>query len=309
MLVPLAAAPAPAAGTGSVSLTAVGVAASEPFDSLAISGTTNTTLAEGWYLRETGRALRTTTSTPRAPAPARAATSTASVLRPARNVRFGGLQSGSLNPTVGAAFTNNTGTAITRLDIAYTGEQWRLGALAKRGYASLADPTAWTSSTASMRPASPTARGRTSTASTSPARSPKARPGPATATSHPTAPPSRAASRLRRIAPGATVWMRWTDLNVVRAPTTASQSTSSASRHGSPRPRPRSRRRHPQTGPPTSPWTPTSRSRSPSPSTSSTRGSPSHARSRARTRQPSQAGPPSSRSTHTATSSPTSPAP
>ena len=58
MLVPLAAAPAPAAGTGSVSLTAVGVAASENFDSLAIAGTANTALPGGWYLRETG------TSTP-----------------------------------------------------------------------------------------------------------------------------------------------------------------------------------------------------------------------------------------------------
>src|SRR5262249_36532885 len=41
---------------------------------------------------------------------------------------FGGLQSGSLIPTIGACFTNNTGIAITSLAIAYTGEQWRLRA-------------------------------------------------------------------------------------------------------------------------------------------------------------------------------------
>src|SRR6185436_1444018 len=41
---------------------------------------------------------------------------------------LGGLQSGSLNPTIGAAFTNNTGGTITSLAIDYTGEQWRLGA-------------------------------------------------------------------------------------------------------------------------------------------------------------------------------------
>ena len=37
------------------------------------------------------------------------------------------MQSGSLNPTIGASFTNNTGSTITELSISYTGEQWRLG--------------------------------------------------------------------------------------------------------------------------------------------------------------------------------------
>ena len=41
---------------------------------------------------------------------------------------FGGLQSGTLLPTIGAQFTNNTGRTITALTIAYAGEQWRLGA-------------------------------------------------------------------------------------------------------------------------------------------------------------------------------------
>src|SRR5262249_13180443 len=40
---------------------------------------------------------------------------------------FGGLQSGTLIPTIGASFTNNTGVTITSLQISYTGEQWRLG--------------------------------------------------------------------------------------------------------------------------------------------------------------------------------------
>lgn len=46
---------------------------------------------------------------------------------------FGGLQSGSLVPTVGAQFKNETGGTITSLSIAYTGEQWRLGALFSSG--------------------------------------------------------------------------------------------------------------------------------------------------------------------------------
>jgi hypothetical protein len=40
---------------------------------------------------------------------------------------FGGLFSGSLTPTIGASFINNTGGTITALAITYTGEQWRLG--------------------------------------------------------------------------------------------------------------------------------------------------------------------------------------
>lgn len=41
---------------------------------------------------------------------------------------FGGVLSGSLTPTIGARFVNNTGTTITSLAVSYTGEQWRLGA-------------------------------------------------------------------------------------------------------------------------------------------------------------------------------------
>jgi hypothetical protein len=44
---------------------------------------------------------------------------------------LGGLQSGTLNPTIGFYVTNNTGAPITDLAISYTGEQWRLGALAR----------------------------------------------------------------------------------------------------------------------------------------------------------------------------------
>ena len=40
---------------------------------------------------------------------------------------LGGLLSGTLTPTFGAQFINNTGAPITSLTIAYTGEQWRLG--------------------------------------------------------------------------------------------------------------------------------------------------------------------------------------
>src|SRR5205085_812459 len=44
---------------------------------------------------------------------------------------LGGLQSGTLIPLIGAKFTNNTGSTITALDVAYTGEEWRLGTAAR----------------------------------------------------------------------------------------------------------------------------------------------------------------------------------
>lgn len=43
------------------------------------------------------------------------------------NRKIGGLQSGSLIPTFGFYFTNNTGSTITSIDISYTGETWRVG--------------------------------------------------------------------------------------------------------------------------------------------------------------------------------------
>ncbi|HUP59595.1 MAG TPA: IPTL-CTERM sorting domain-containing protein [Thermoanaerobaculia bacterium] len=40
---------------------------------------------------------------------------------------FGGLRSGSLVPTIGAFYRNDTGVPITTLTFQYTGEQWRIG--------------------------------------------------------------------------------------------------------------------------------------------------------------------------------------
>lgn len=41
---------------------------------------------------------------------------------------LGGLRSGTLNPTIGFYFTNNTGSTINSLAITYNGETWRVGA-------------------------------------------------------------------------------------------------------------------------------------------------------------------------------------
>lgn len=51
---------------------------------------------------------------------------------------LGTLQSGSVNPTIGVAFTNNTGGVITSLTISYRGEMWRIG-VSNRGAADRLD--------------------------------------------------------------------------------------------------------------------------------------------------------------------------
>jgi len=44
---------------------------------------------------------------------------------------LGGLQSGTLIPFFGSCYTNNTGATINSISIGYTGEQWRLGTAAR----------------------------------------------------------------------------------------------------------------------------------------------------------------------------------
>ena len=96
----------------------------ENFDTLANTGT-GSTVPPGWAFSESGTAANTTytagtgSSTTGDTYSFGAAGSTDRAL--------GGLQSGSLVPTIGACFTNNTGGSIV-VKVSYTGEQWRLGA-------------------------------------------------------------------------------------------------------------------------------------------------------------------------------------
>jgi hypothetical protein len=106
---------------------------SQNFDTLSntAGSTTNTALPQGWQLNETGGGARdneqyavdTGASTTGDTYSYGAAGSTERA--------FGGLRSGTLVPNIGACFTNNTGTTLSRLDIAYTGEEWRLGTAAR----------------------------------------------------------------------------------------------------------------------------------------------------------------------------------
>lgn len=114
-------------GTGTISLTTFGAAATENFDSLANAGTTNATLPTGWYITETGGGTRDNELY----AADNGATGTGDTLSYGATASteraLGGLLSGTLVPVFGAKFTNNTGGTITSLDVSYTGEEWRFG--------------------------------------------------------------------------------------------------------------------------------------------------------------------------------------
>jgi len=106
-----------------VSLT--GPAYNQDFNTLALSGTSSI-VPTGWLFSESGTNANTLYTAGTGSGNAGDTYSFGAASNSER--AFGGLQSGSLNPTIGAGFTNNTGGTITSLAIAYTGEQWRLGA-------------------------------------------------------------------------------------------------------------------------------------------------------------------------------------
>lgn len=112
------------AGAQCVSLTTAGSPYLQNFDSLASTGTSSI-LPAGWALLETGTNANTTYT---AGTGSGTTGDTYSFGASGSTDRaFGTLLSGSLVPTIGACFTNNTGATVTSLAIAYTGEEWRLG--------------------------------------------------------------------------------------------------------------------------------------------------------------------------------------
>jgi hypothetical protein len=111
-----------------ISIPALATPVTQDFNTLALSGTSST-LPAGWALSETGTGANATYTAGTGSGTAGDTYSFGSAASSER--AFGTLQSGSVIPTIGAAFTNNTGSTITSLTISYTGEQWRLGTLAR----------------------------------------------------------------------------------------------------------------------------------------------------------------------------------
>ncbi|MGE3466701.1 MAG: beta strand repeat-containing protein, partial [Pyrinomonadaceae bacterium] len=118
---------APESASPAISLTGLGSAYSQSFNTLVSSGTgteaANT--PQGWTFLETGTNANTDYTAGTGSGTGGDTYSFGSVGNSDR--AFGGLFSGTLNPSIGAQFVNNTGQTITSLGIAYTGEEWRLG--------------------------------------------------------------------------------------------------------------------------------------------------------------------------------------
>jgi uncharacterized protein len=119
------------ASATAIDITTFGSLPTQNFDSLANSGTANTSLPGGWELTETGGGARDNeayggdngSSTTGDTYSYGAASNTERAL--------GGLRSGTLIPVFGVQYKNVTGGTITSLAISYTGEEWRLGAAAR----------------------------------------------------------------------------------------------------------------------------------------------------------------------------------
>jgi predicted extracellular nuclease len=119
-----------------VSLTSLGTKYTQDFNTLASTGTSNTTLPTGWLIFEAAGATSTGGRVNQQYAADDGGSPTGDVYSYGSTTAdraYGTLRSGAISPFIGASFTNNTGSTITSLEIAYKGEQWRLGASNRTG--------------------------------------------------------------------------------------------------------------------------------------------------------------------------------
>ncbi|MDB5250947.1 MAG: hypothetical protein JWP27_116, partial [Flaviaesturariibacter sp.] len=106
------------------SQTAQPIPHSQDFNTLASSGT-GSTLPDGWAFSESQANANTTYTAGTGSSNSGDTYSFGAASSSDR--ALGGVRSGNLAPLFGGLFVNNTGSTISSLTIAYTGEQWRLG--------------------------------------------------------------------------------------------------------------------------------------------------------------------------------------
>lgn len=118
---------------GTVSLTVSGTPYTQNFDTLVNTAgtTTNAFTLNGWFLDETGGGARDNEQYAVDTGGSNTGDTYSYGSTGATDRALGALRSGTLIPNFGANFVNNTGGTITTLDIAYRGEQWRLGTAAR----------------------------------------------------------------------------------------------------------------------------------------------------------------------------------
>ena len=115
------------AGTASAQVSLIGGTYSQNFDTLSNTAASST-LPTGWLLSETGASANNNGLYAVGTGSGNAGDSYSLGAAAATDRAYGMLRSGTLNATIGACFTNNTGAALTSISVAYLGEQWRLGA-------------------------------------------------------------------------------------------------------------------------------------------------------------------------------------
>lgn len=108
------------------SLTALGTAFTENFDSLANTGSSST-LPTGWAIAESGTSGTVNGAYTAGTGSSNTGDTYSFGAASSTERALGSVQSGTNIPSFGASFTNDSGTAIAQLQIAYVGEQWRVG--------------------------------------------------------------------------------------------------------------------------------------------------------------------------------------
>jgi len=177
----------------------------ETFDSLAASGT-GSSLPTGWQFSEAGTNANGTYAADNGDT---AAGNTYSYGAGGSGERaLGSLRSGSLQPLFGARLGNDTGLVIDHIDVRYTGEQWRLGAAGRADRldfqysldaTALNDVAATWIDVDALDFASPTTGGGVGALDGNLAANRSAVSGTIGGLS---------------LAPGATLWVRWTDADI-----------------------------------------------------------------------------------------------
>ncbi|MBL8262296.1 MAG: endonuclease/exonuclease/phosphatase family protein [Xanthomonadaceae bacterium] len=105
----------------------------QDFDTLSntAGSTTNSNLPTGWLLNETGGGARDNEQYAVDTGGSNTGDTYSYGAAGSTERALGSLRSGTLIATYGACFNNATGNTLTSFDIAYTGEQWRLGTAAR----------------------------------------------------------------------------------------------------------------------------------------------------------------------------------
>ncbi|MBJ6143936.1 T9SS type A sorting domain-containing protein [Hymenobacter sp. BT559] len=106
-----------------------GTSYAQDFSELAATGTANTkaTLPLGWDFVESGTNADQTYAT--STGSSTAGNTYSFGASGSTNRAFGSLQSGSVVPTIGGGFVNNTGATLTSITVTYTGQTWRIGTI------------------------------------------------------------------------------------------------------------------------------------------------------------------------------------